>query len=60
MSMAAPQPSETDSASPAIGRSLLWPVVAVGLGFLLVYNSFDASAGVPPAPAEVLPSRPAA
>nr|WP_037828248.1 class F sortase [Streptomyces sp. NRRL S-325] len=51
--MAAPQPSETDSASPAIGRSLLWPVVAVGLGFLLVYSSFDASAGVPPAPSVV-------
>lgn len=51
--MAAPQPSEPDSASPAIGRSLLWPVVAVGLGFLLVYNSFDASAGVPPAPSVV-------
>ncbi|MFF2730827.1 class F sortase [Streptomyces sp. NPDC058008] len=48
--MAAPQPSDEDSASPALGRSLLWPVVAVGLGFLLVYNSFDASAGVPPAP----------
>lgn len=51
--MAAPQPSEPDSASPAIGRSLLWPFVAVGLGFLLVYNSFDASAGVPPAPSVV-------
>ncbi|MFH9616233.1 class F sortase [Streptomyces pratensis] len=52
--MDAPQPSETDpAASPAVGRSLLWPVVAVGLGFLLVYNSFDASAGVPPAPAVV-------
>ncbi|MEU1487758.1 class F sortase [Streptomyces sp. NPDC005752] len=51
--MAAPQPTESDSASPALGRSLLWPVAAVGLGFLLVYNSFDASAGVPPAPAVV-------
>ncbi|MBM7443205.1 class F sortase [Streptomyces sp. HB132] len=51
--MAAPQPSESDSASPALGRSLLWPVAAVGLGFLLVYNSFDASAGVPSAPAVV-------
>ncbi|MER7945516.1 class F sortase [Streptomyces sp. NBC_01685] len=52
--MAAPQPSsETDPASPALGRSLLWPVAAVGLGFLLVYNSFDASAGVPPAPSVV-------
>ncbi|WP_329225952.1 class F sortase [Streptomyces sp. NBC_00111] len=59
--MAAPQPSETDPASPALGRSLLWPVAAVGLGFLLVYNSFDASAGVPPAPAVVsLPAAPAA
>ncbi|MGI5045198.1 class F sortase [Streptomyces sp. JAC25] len=55
--MAAPQPSETDSASPAIGRSLLWPVVAVGLGFLLVYNSFDASAGVPPALPPSYPKR---
>ncbi|WP_406151120.1 class F sortase [Streptomyces sp. NBC_01012] len=52
--MAAPQQSEPDSAaSPALGRSLLWPVAAVGLGFLLVYNSFDASAGVPPAPSVV-------
>ncbi|MFI2781237.1 class F sortase [Streptomyces sp. ALB3] len=51
--MAAPQPSDPDPASPALGRSLLWPVVAVGLGFLLVYNSFDASAGVPSAPAVV-------
>ncbi|MFJ8857693.1 class F sortase [Streptomyces sp. NPDC102451] len=51
--MAAPQPSEPAPESPALGRSLLWPVAAVGLGFLLVYNSFDASAGVPPAPAVV-------
>ncbi|MFC8225918.1 class F sortase [Streptomyces sp. NPDC057287] len=58
--MAAPQPSESEPASPALGRSLLWPVAAVGLGFLLVYNSFDASAGVPPAPAVVsLPAAPA-
>lgn len=53
MRMAAPQPSDPDPATPALGRSLLWPVAAVGLGFLLVYNSFDASAGVPPAPAVV-------
>ncbi|MDQ0797856.1 class F sortase [Streptomyces sp. B1I3] len=46
--MTAQQPSEPDSASPAPGRSLLWPAAAVGLGFLLVYNSFDASAGVQP------------
>ncbi|MCW8220658.1 MULTISPECIES: class F sortase [Streptomyces] len=45
--MAAPEPSGTDSASPAPARSLLWPAAAVGLGFLLVYNSLDASAGVP-------------
>ncbi|MFJ8884954.1 class F sortase [Streptomyces sp. NPDC102402] len=58
--MAAPQPSEPDPASPALGRSLLWPVAAVVLGFLLVYNSFDASAGVQPAPAVVsLPAAPA-
>ncbi|MEV0012633.1 class F sortase [Streptomyces sp. NPDC047973] len=58
--MAAPQPSESAPASPALGRSLLWPVAAVGLGFLLVYNSFDASAGVPPAPSLVtLPAAPA-
>lgn len=63
--MAAQQPSDTESASPALGRSLLWPVAAVGLGFLLVYNSFDASAGVrsptpavapAPAPAAASPS----
>lgn len=57
--MAAPQQSEPDSAaSPALGRSLLWPVAAVGLGFLLVYNSFDASAGVPPAALRGLLPRP--
>ncbi|WP_329213633.1 class F sortase [Streptomyces sp. NBC_00683] len=55
--MAAQQPSDTESASPALGRSLLWPAVAVGLGFLLVYNSFDASAGVPPPVAAVAPTR---
>lgn len=54
--MAAQQPSDTESASPALGRSLLWPAVAVGLGFLLVYNSFDASAGVPPPVAAVAPA----
>ncbi|MEU1126776.1 class F sortase [Streptomyces sp. NPDC005899] len=48
--MAAQQPPAPDSASPALGRSLLWPAAAVGLGFLLVYNSFDASAGVQPPP----------
>ncbi|MEU1214488.1 class F sortase [Streptomyces sp. NPDC005791] len=60
--MAAPQSSDTEPAPPAAGRSLLWPLAAVGLGFLLVYNSFDASAGVPPAPAVVSlpsPSKPA-
>ncbi|AEN08493.1 LPXTG-site transpeptidase (sortase) family protein [Streptomyces sp. DvalAA-21] len=52
--MAAPQPSGTDPApSPAPARSLLWPAAAVGLGFLLVYNSLDASAGVPPPAAAV-------
>ncbi|MFF4248458.1 class F sortase [Streptomyces sp. NPDC001822] len=51
--MAAPQQSAQKPASSALGRSLLWPVAAVGLGFLLVYNSFDASAGVTPAPAVV-------
>ncbi|WP_405809059.1 class F sortase [Streptomyces sp. NBC_01520] len=56
--MAAQQPSDSDSASPAPGRSLLWPAVAVGLGFLLVYNSIDASAGVPP-PVAALASAPA-
>ena len=60
--MAAPQSSDTEPAPPAAGRSLLWPLAAVGLGFLLVYNSLDASAGVPPAPAVVslpAPSKPA-
>ncbi|MER5898146.1 class F sortase [Streptomyces sp. NPDC001876] len=55
--MAAQQPSDTESASPALGRSLLWPAVAVGLGFLLVYNSLDASAGVPPPVAAVAPTQ---
>ncbi|MFD9504912.1 class F sortase [Streptomyces sp. NPDC060035] len=50
--MAAQQSSDTESASPALGRSLLWPAAAVCLGVLLVHNSFDASAGVrPPIPA---------
>ncbi|GGY88224.1 class F sortase [Streptomyces nitrosporeus] len=58
--MAAPQPSEPDSARPSLGRSLLWPAAAVGLGFLLVHNSLDASAGVPPpSPAVSAPARPA-
>ncbi|NEA17695.1 class F sortase [Streptomyces halstedii] len=63
--MAAPEPSGTDSASPAApARSLLWPAAAVGLGFLLVYNSLDASAGVPSpattvsAPATTAPASP--
>lgn len=43
--MAAQQPSGKDSPSRTSGRSLLWPAVAVGLGFVLVYNSIDASAG---------------
>lgn len=58
--MAAQQPSDTESASPALGRSLLWPAAAVGLGFLLVYNSFDASAGVRPPVAVVAPEPTAA
>lgn len=53
--MAAQQPSgsgtdspSSSSPSPTLGRSLLWPAAAVGLGFVLVYNSLDASAGVRP------------
>ncbi|MEU4261971.1 class F sortase [Streptomyces sp. NPDC025273] len=56
--MAAQQPSDSEPASPALGRSLLWPAAAVGLGFLLVYNSLDASAGVPP-PVAAVASAPA-
>ncbi|GAA3378976.1 class F sortase [Streptomyces sannanensis] len=37
-------PGSNTPASRSLGRALLWPAVAVGLGFLLVYNSFDTSA----------------
>ena len=65
--MAAQQPSGSgpDTPSPSssrqLGRSLLWPAAAVGLGFVLVYNSLDASAGVrPPVSATAAPASAAA
>jgi LPXTG-site transpeptidase (sortase) family protein len=47
--MAAPQPSSplaprTSFATRSLGRALLWPAAAVGLGFLMIYNTFDPSA----------------
>ncbi|AVZ76869.1 class F sortase [Streptomyces lunaelactis] len=54
--MAAPQPpgsnqSRTVPASNPLGRALMWPFVAVGLGVILIYSSFDTSAqGTPRSP----------
>ncbi|NUK40476.1 class F sortase [Streptomyces lunaelactis] len=54
--MAAPQPpgsnqSRTVPASHPLGRALMWPFVAVGLGVVLIYSSFDPSAvGTPRSP----------
>ncbi|MFF3457604.1 class F sortase [Streptomyces sp. NPDC002730] len=59
--MAALQPPGTAPASRPFGRALMWPAAAVGLGFLLVYNSFTNPAEVAP-PARAVasaPSRPA-
>ncbi|MFE7238151.1 class F sortase [Streptomyces sp. NPDC057582] len=44
--MAAPQSSDSTPSrpgSPAIGRALLWPAAAAGLGLLLIYNSLGVS-----------------
>ncbi|MGW1230284.1 class F sortase [Streptomyces sp. NPDC002530] len=57
--MAAPQspgsptaaPSAPSSETATLGRTLLWPAVAAGVGMLLIYNSFGSSADdKPPAP----------
>ncbi|MEV0782278.1 class F sortase [Streptomyces sp. NPDC050423] len=54
--MAAPQSpgspsSRTASESITLGRALLWPAAAAGLGMLLIYNSFGSPADdKPPAP----------
>ncbi|MEV6397015.1 class F sortase [Streptomyces sp. NPDC051907] len=37
-------PSHPARTSRGLGRTLLWPVVAVLLGFMLIYNSFEPSA----------------
>ncbi|MCX4825542.1 class F sortase [Streptomyces sp. NBC_01142] len=62
--MAAPQPPGSTPPAPAsstFGRALLWPVVAVALGFILIYNSIGAPAeGIPqarPVAAAPVPSR---
>ncbi|MEU0836139.1 class F sortase [Streptomyces sp. NPDC005969] len=44
--MAAPQSSDSAPSrpdSPAVGRALLWPAAAAGLGLLLIYNSLGIS-----------------
>ncbi|MFF3326907.1 class F sortase [Streptomyces sp. NPDC002889] len=49
--MAVQLPIGTTPAPRPLGRALLWPAVAVVLGFLLVFNSFGGSAGIKrPAP----------
>ncbi|MGW2590493.1 class F sortase [Streptomyces sp. NPDC001515] len=57
--MAAPQspgsptaaPSAPSSETATLGRTLLWPAVAAGVGMLLIYHSFGSSADdKPPAP----------
>lgn len=40
--------SQTASAPRSLGRALLWPAAAVGLGFLLVFNSFGTSTDAKP------------
>ncbi|MGW0558445.1 class F sortase [Streptomyces sp. NPDC002926] len=55
--MAAQQPSGTAPAPRPFGRALMWPAAAVGLGFLLVYNSFTTPAEAPP-PARAMDSAP--
>lgn len=64
--MAAPQApgpdsSRTASDSATLGRALLWPAAAAGLGMLLIYNSIGSQADdKPPAPpAAVAPAAPA-
>ncbi|MFJ8074076.1 class F sortase [Streptomyces sp. NPDC096176] len=50
------QSKDTDEepARPTLGRSLLWPAAAVGLGLLLIYNAVDPVAdGKPAAPPAV-------
>lgn len=57
--MTAQQPPGTALASRSLGRALLWPAIAVVLGFLLVYNFFAPSAELKP-PARAVASAPAA
>lgn len=45
------QPSSSPAKGPRpLGRALMWPAAAVGLGFLLVFNAFDTSAEPQPQP----------
>ncbi|MGW3622287.1 class F sortase [Streptomyces sp. NPDC000880] len=48
--MTAQQPPGTALASRPLGRALLWPAMAVVLGFLLIYNSFGTSVELKPPP----------
>ncbi|WP_328403383.1 class F sortase [Streptomyces sp. NBC_00390] len=58
--MAAQQPPATPPVTRSIGRALLWPAAAVGLGFLLVFNSLNPSGQVkPPAAAAAASVAPA-
>ena len=54
------QPPATPPVTRSIGRALLWPAAAVGLGFLLIFNSLSPSGQVkPPAAAAAASVAPA-
>ncbi|MBT2388652.1 class F sortase [Streptomyces sp. ISL-1] len=57
--MTAQQPPGSALASRPLGRVLLWPALAVVLGFFLIYNFFGASVELKP-PARAAASAPAA
>ncbi|MET7857297.1 class F sortase [Streptomyces sp. NPDC005318] len=62
--MAAPQPSDPNPSQPgpfALGRALLWPAAAAGLGMILIFNSFGTSDDSKPlaAPSVIAPAMPA-
>ncbi|MEU7182616.1 MULTISPECIES: class F sortase [Streptomyces] len=45
-----PQPDPSAPAPRSLGRALLWPIAAVGLGVFLLYNSMGTSAQTQPLP----------
>ncbi|MGW7468504.1 class F sortase [Streptomyces xantholiticus] len=46
--MVAQQPSKEPPAKRSLGRALLWPLAAVGLGLLLIHNSFGTASDAKP------------